>query len=197
VIPKLFHWIWLGKNSLQPEHAAFILGWIRMHPGWRVVLWDDHNLPALQNQHLYDQTTCHGYRGDLLRYQVMYDLGGVYLDVDFECLGQLDPFLDREVLLARERPDSVAPGIMGSVAGHPFFKAMLDRQEEFICSHPGEAIHQTGPCYLTAMYESWTPKFKIVDDPHVFYPFNWGEPRNIRWPETVAAHHWAGTWRKK
>lgn len=198
VIPRIFHFIFLnlGTEAIREQHAQFVMGWMAKHPGWMVYFWTKSNLPPLVNQELYDRSTCSGIRSDLVRYQVLYNYGGIYADVDFECLASIEKFLDRDILLARESPDSIGQAIMGCCAKHPFLKRLIDDQAEFASTHPGNAIEQTGPKYVTSTYNAWTPKFDIVENYKVFFPLVWNDPNPKAAPESVAVHHMAGLWRK-
>lgn len=82
-----------------------------MHPEWMLTLWDDIMLSDLQleNQELYDKSTNYGMKSDILRYeaslyrtsvgwwvcsltfsQILYQYGGVYIDIDYECIASLN-----------------------------------------------------------------------------------------------------------
>lgn len=207
MIPRILHFVFLnlGVNPMNPDHQTFVIGWLAKHPGWQVYFWTKDTIPPLVNQKLYDSSECMGIRSDLVRYQVLYEHGGVYFDVDFKCLGSLEPFLDREVLLSWEgefspnTSGSLGNAVMGCVPGHPFFKRLLDNQVEYIKTHPGDAVEQTGPNYVTRMYNDWTPKFETIENRRVFFPCHHDEPHetSANYPEAVADHYWAGSWRKK
>jgi hypothetical protein len=48
------------------------------------------------------------YKADVLRLQILQKHGGIYLDTDSLLLKGLHPFTDKEMVLARESPDSIA-----------------------------------------------------------------------------------------
>lgn len=92
VIPRVFHFIWLeGSPALPHLFQTFMDGWADKHPEWEVRLWDRPEWP-LRNQDLYDRASelCPGFEGqlrsDVWRLELLLEHGGVYLDVDFECL---------------------------------------------------------------------------------------------------------------
>lgn len=198
MIPRIFHFMWLnlGVEPMRPDHVEYVIGWIAKHPGWQVYFWTKDNLPPLVNQAFFDATICTGRRSDLARYQVLYEFGGVYADVDFECLSSIEEFLSRDILLVREAPDSIGQAIMGCCPKHPFLKQLIDGQMDFANSHPGNAIEQTGPQYVTHTYNNWHEPLPVVENYRVFFPFYWKDANPKPYPESVAIHHMAQTWRK-
>ena len=101
VIPKILHFIWLDPKELPALGAPFIHSWQEKHPGWAVELWDDaraasflHSTPTCRSKGSFDAASNFGMKSDILRYEILYHYGGVYADVDYECLGNLDQIVD-------------------------------------------------------------------------------------------------------
>ena len=92
-IPKIIHHIWLG--SPFPDHlVALRQTWQRHHDSteWQMQLWDDDAIASfgLMNYEAYNAATNFGEKSDIARYEILYRLGGVYVDTDFECISALD-----------------------------------------------------------------------------------------------------------
>ena len=90
-IPKIIHQIWLG--SPFPEvYRNYQQSWLANHPDWEYYLWTDADIAALglENREFYDTSNNYGERSDIARYEILYRFGGVYVDVDYECLKPLD-----------------------------------------------------------------------------------------------------------
>ena len=98
----------------------------------------------------------------------MYHYGGIYLDVDFECLKPFrnftllhDCFLSQEPIehphfLNQMDEPLVSNALMGCRPQHPFFKFVIDHLNDFtgwISWH--DILHATGPFMLTRMYKSY------------------------------------------
>src|ERR1044071_4358605 len=96
-IPKLFHQIWIGSD-LPDEFAHYMEGWKQNHPDWEHVLWTDLDVSTLKlkNRDLYNHAeeiaprNVGQFRADLLRYELLFQFGGVYVDADFESLRPID-----------------------------------------------------------------------------------------------------------
>src|SRR5690606_3988528 len=92
-IPQVLHFIWGGENPFPQESVKNIASWMKYHPSWTVKFWtDDPNRPipiAGVEQHLisevnmerigpYFQTATNwGEKSDLLRYEILYQEGGI------------------------------------------------------------------------------------------------------------------------
>jgi len=90
-IPHTFHFIWLG-SPLPSVHATNIAQWQHLNPESDVVTHTDSTLHSLLPTFpLSIQLLCHnilnsdvnyGLKSDVLRYAILYQLGGVYVDCD-------------------------------------------------------------------------------------------------------------------
>src|ERR671939_669644 len=94
LIPRLFHWIWLGNRPLPTEHRRWIGGWLELHPRWKHVLWTEENRPTLINEEQFQRADSYAQQSDILRYEIVYRHGGVYVDTDFECLRNIEPLME-------------------------------------------------------------------------------------------------------
>ena len=88
-IPQKLHFIWLG-SALKPIHERIINSWRVRHPGWEVCIWNDENTAAFSSCEAFSKCSNFGMKSDLLRYKILHSLGGVYADVDFECIASID-----------------------------------------------------------------------------------------------------------
>ncbi len=81
----------LGFDEPRLEHAV----------------WRDDDASALENYDLVQRSTQYAEFSDILRYSILWEHGGVYLDTDFEPLRPLDEFLrlDDEFVIANEEPE--------------------------------------------------------------------------------------------
>ena len=220
-VPRIIHQTW--KDDRVPEHwRGFQASWQRQHPDWSYRLWTDaqcRELVAAQAPWfltLYDGYPEPVMRVDAFRYFLMDRVGGVYVDLDFECLRPVDELLADhalvlglepdahvEKLLARERGLAriVGNAFLASVAGHPFWRHVI---EQLVARHrePG-VLDATGPFLLTAAVESFpgTPGPRLVP-PGALYPAaapdaragNGGEVPDPIHEGAFAVHHWSGSW---
>ena len=201
MIPKIFHWNWLSNDPIPSRFRDYMVSWLKWNPGWKVYFWTGRNLPPLFNQASFDDAKCWAIKSCILRLELVYQFGGIYLDSDFECYQPIAPLLDRSVIIGYETQNSLCDAILGADQGHPFFRQAVNDYPGWYEKHRAKP-HQIktpyapsfGPEYLTHIYsQGWNSKFAGIQS-KILYPYYCGESPK-RYPETIAAHHWAGTWR--
>src|SRR5436190_16517529 len=93
VIPRIIHRVWLGAEPMPEDFRRYGESWRRHHPGWRMRLWTDEDLPELGDRRALERARHHAERANLVRYEVLRRFGGVYVDTDVECLRPIGPLL--------------------------------------------------------------------------------------------------------
>jgi mannosyltransferase OCH1-like enzyme len=149
LIPRVFHQIWVGPDPLPEEFAAYQQTWLDHHPGWELRVWTDDNLPAtLRRPEAAERLRVPAERADILRLELLWRFGGVYVDTDFECLRSLEPLIeDASFFVGLTRPGRVANSLLGSVAGHPVLDhALAELRPREYHGYDKEAA---GPLFLT------------------------------------------------
>lgn len=91
---KKIHQIWLGNSPIPAEFHAWSDTWKAHHPNWEHRLWLDEDA---QQFPLYRKLAplCVGNtaKADLLRLLILAKYGGIYADMDTECLANFTPIL--------------------------------------------------------------------------------------------------------
>jgi hypothetical protein len=80
----------------------------------------------LANESFLDTCQCEAARSDLLRYEILYRYGGIYVDVDFECRRNIEPVLTGDFVMSYENYRHLQPGFMACTAQHPFIKRLIE-----------------------------------------------------------------------
>ncbi len=211
-IPKIIHQIWLG-SPVPEKYKYFMNSWKVKNPDWKYVLWTDKELHAFKmiNKPLFDKSTLWGTKADLLRYEILERFGGVYVDVDFECVRSMDELVYSHSFFAGIADfDYVNNAIIGAAPHHPLIKRVVrhlqTKTQTDIQNHEWQI---TGPFFLNYVCYNY---FKTHDDGMIypmkfFYPLAqnnrvnfWGKKlsrANIKKmfiPETFAVHYWAESW---
>ena len=220
LIPRIFHTIWLGRKPLPDHLQAWGESWLHHHPGWEHRHWTDNNLPSLRNAQQFADATSMAQKADILRYEVVAQFGGVYIDTDFECFANIEPLLEGvRAFTGLEQPARPAIGILGSVPEHPLFEKVLEMIPQR-WPYRGNILWETGPSFFACALREWAGEEPEVEDvevgdtgksvavampdgvllfqPWVFYPYYFNET----WvpeahPDAFAAHHWEGSWKKE
>lgn len=170
VIPKIIHQIWLGNRPIPNQIQQYMNSWKEHHPGWDYILWTDQNIIPLQNIELYNQITNLRQKADVLRYEVLYQYGGVYVDVDMECFKTLEPLLQNvEFLLGTEDDLYLSNELIAVIPKHELMKELIDGLNHSYLSPENKSIdEQTGPIFMTK-YLLWMPQVTVAAQ-SILYP---------------------------
>ncbi|HMV69458.1 MAG TPA: glycosyltransferase, partial [Myxococcota bacterium] len=215
-IPPIVHQTWRDRE-IPARWLDFHASWRRHHPAWTHRLWTDDELRALVAAEapwllpIYDAYPDPIERVDVARVVVLRACGGLYVDLDYECLRPHDALLaDHELALALE-PDVharqrglsrlVCNAWMASAPRHPFWDHVLAR---FVreAHHPG-ALEATGPVMLTRCVQTWRRPLHLLPaervcplDSHAtdVPPEDAHRLAALCPPDAVALHHWSGSW---
>jgi hypothetical protein len=189
VIPRILHQVWVGPRPLPSEFEAYRQTWARKHPAWDIRLWNEENLPPdLTRPEVYERLRVPAERADILRLEVLNRYGGVYCDIDFECLRALDPLLEGvDFFTAYLKPNRVNNAIIGSVPGHPILVEALAELRPVTTYGYDKAA--AGPHFFDSLLKRH-PEATIFA-PQLFYPNGPAERRGA-----FAVHHAARTWKQ-
>lgn len=154
-IPHVIHFIWVGPRDFPDASIKNLESWKAWHPGWKIKLWTDRqrdlsvqgieqtlidkdNFPLLGN--FVDKTTNFGEKSDLLRYEILYTQGGIYVDHDVFCYHSFQSLHDNvDFITVLEKPhrdvgfdSSIVPAIclIGSRQGHLIMKTAIENVVE-------------------------------------------------------------------
>lgn len=221
-IPRIIHQIWLG-SPVPKRYYEWMQSWLQLL-GWEYKLWTDDDVKAmiLYNQKLYDQSNNYGEKSDILRLEILWEYGGLYVDVDYECLKpevfeelhkSFDFYIGFEPIehgLVYEMY-KMCNALIGTTPGHPLIQDLMEHLHENVtaCQHQS-VVQKTGPNYLSrrifAYEQNNDYQYRNMYLPCTFfYPFSAIEVRILsqeelllRLPlEAAAIHYWTGSWMKQ
>lgn len=225
-IPKIIHQTWKDEH-LPKAFQTFSQTWRDMLPGWKYHLWTDEMNHEFVNTHYpqfikkYDAYPKNIQRADAIRYLLLQTYGGLYVDMDFECLNtDFVSLLENADFVAGKEPYShairfgrnhiICNALMASVPDHPFLEHVIRR----MMNHPSgwdvrqgrDILESTGPFLLTDAYRDFPDKEGIrIVEPYLLYPIGLGESNLImqnnvpkemreRINAACAIHYFFGTW---
>eukprot|EP00879_Flechtneria_rotunda_P002422 GHRR01002619.1.p1 GENE.GHRR01002619.1~~GHRR01002619.1.p1 ORF type:complete len:352 (+),score=66.11 GHRR01002619.1:92-1147(+) len=188
--PKYIHQTVKDKSKLSCQARKAIDSWKALNPGYTYKLWDDDDIKDFMVKFYpglvpvpFDEFLTGTERSDLWRILVLHQFGGVYADIDVQCVKPIDHWnsdhsYDAEVLLGvenyqenRTHPLHVVNWVLAAMPGHSLLGSMPSIvskviQEQYFQAANSEyavlnrknyeegIIDRTGPAALTrAMYE--------------------------------------------
>jgi len=188
MIPRVFHQIWLGAEPFPREYERYRRSWTTHHPGWELRVWTEADLPGdLRRREAAERLRAPAERADILRLELLWREGGVYVDTDFECLRSVEPLLEgHDFVIGLAKPGRVNNAFIAAAAGHPLLDRALDelRPREF----HGYDKDAAGPAFLDRLLAG-APGVTFLE-PELLYP---------RTPaareQAYAVHHEARSWK--
>lgn len=170
-IPKVIHFIWIGPNPFPKDSLEYVRSWIDHHPDWTYKFWTDRRRPLPHKKmelHLlsnfefmtlkdcYQESDNYAEKSDLLRYEILYQEGGLYVDHDVECFSTFAPFHQKyDLYCGLETPHeallsssiSVCNNVIGVKKGHPVLLDAIhkvkERWAEMGAAYPGDDKEST------------------------------------------------------
>ncbi len=138
-IPKIIHQIWIQGYDYIPKHLKeYHLECKKINKDFKFIVWDDKSIREYIKANfkkkyldLYDSYKIPAQKADFARYAILYNYGGIYLDMDMICKKNLSKFLDNGVFFTTHKDlmynlyKRYLNGIVGAVPKHPLFRIIL------------------------------------------------------------------------
>lgn len=198
-IPRILHRTVPRETS--PEVEAWWAGWMDLHPGWTFRTWRDPLDPAdfPLTADAWHRVHHGAQLADLVRLEVLWREGGIYLDSDMAPYRSMDALLPLSAFAAWEDARRVPNAVLGAAPGHPAIRECIDVALERLAAGGEDIPEATGPGVMTTVLP-WRADVLLLP-PGSFYPFHYREARRARrhdhsaeHPWAFGAHQWAGSW---
>jgi len=160
-IPKKIHFIWVGGN--KPKWTEIFVNEVKkINHDYEVIEWTEDNLDFdIQNKESYDNCLNMGAKSDILRIEILYRYGGIYMDYDNLQIKKFDDLLEYDFFAGSHElaPKEIWTCVIGSIPNHPICKKFLDNLKVLspIGRHQIDRVmEETGPYYFTKIINETT-----------------------------------------
>jgi inositol phosphorylceramide mannosyltransferase catalytic subunit len=199
MIPKILHQIWINPNSpeLPDKFQVYRDGWLALHSDWQYKLWNLDNLDFTPSRmDLIKSAPNFAQMSDILRYEILFRYGGVYIDIDFECLKNIDSILkDVKNFACSEDGYHITNAIIGAEPNSVYMERCINALPKRVGIEATSV--ETGPYLFTRVLLSQGLASDFILFPQEwFYPYHCSELHraNENFPQAYAVHRWAGSW---
>lgn len=141
-IPKIIHQIWWqGENNIPTDYPIFSLSWKKLNPDYQYILWDEQKINNILYEYFpwfadtFNRLPKMIQKIDAAKYFILYHYGGIYADMDSECVKNIDDLIiGKELILPKleENPfvklffygrvdDTLQNNFLASIPNHPFW----------------------------------------------------------------------------
>lgn len=189
---RILHFVGTGPHPDSRELQIIEIA-KALHPTWEIKVWKD---PVESEGFLltkYHKSARSGAQlSDLIRLDVVYRCGGIYLDSDVRLVKPLDDLCRYDNFFCSEDGYQLTNAVFGASKQSPVIGALIEKllAEEPEWSETPNVT--TGPVFFARVLQ-WR-KDTVLLPRETFYPYNFNEPPCPPLKATIGVHEWAGSW---
>ena len=202
MIPKIVHQLWIGK---KPPPTKFMDTWKNKNPDFEYIRWNEEeiskrNLKIECTERIDEMEEING-KADIIRWEILYEYGGVFLDADSICIEKIDDILMNCKCFAgweheQLRPGLIATGTMGFPPKHPLVKEAIEWIKNNcvnVQKTMKRAWQTVGPGLLTNMYNTGKFKDLTIFPSYSFLPIHCTRAEYTGHGKIYAYQEWGST----
>lgn len=186
----------MSSQMLEWRHT-----WKKYNPDYEFILWNDEKINKLELIRHDMIKYCNNFSetSDLLRFEILYKFGGLYIDTDFECLKPINPLIENKTFVVfREKERHVCGAFLASSPQNKYIKMLLDNLDAR--KNIVNSAVKWGPVYLDMMLSKDENASELINEKtKTVYPYQYDEKHRAnedfsKDPEVYAVHRWHGSW---
>ena len=130
-IPKIIHQLWIGE---KPAPIKLMNTWKEKNPDFEYIYWNEDEIKKrnfkFKCQDKIDEIEEINGKADIMRWEILYKYGGIFLDADSICIEPMNEELYEKKCFASWEQENVrkgliATGTMGFPKKHPLVKGAI------------------------------------------------------------------------
>jgi GT2 family glycosyltransferase len=202
MIPKIIHQIWIGEKTPPTNHMDT---WKNMNPEFEYIRWSEKEIIKrglrIECQNRIDEMIEINGKADIIRWEILYKYGGVFLDADSICVEPIDDVLMNCNFFAgweheELRKGLIATGTMGFTPKHPLIKQAIDWiKVNCVNYHVTKqmAWQSVGPGLLTRLYNTGKYNDMTIFPSYTFLPIHCTKAEYKGHGKIYAYQEWGST----
>lgn len=211
MIPKILHYVWLGNQDKPESVLKCIETWNKYLPDYQIIEWNEKNFDVENYAYCKEayENKKYAFVSDVIRLEALKKMGGIYLDTDVEILSDFQNLLKNKSFLGFESIDKIGTAIIGAEKNTSWVGEILDQymNKKFV-NNRGEFDTTTNVEMITEyLFSNWglelNGESQNLKNQINIYSNDYFYPKNIYTKvinvtdNTVAIHHFEGTWISK
>ena len=225
-IPKIIHQVWSGIDGDLPTcFEEYGETWKTHYPEWKYELWNHQRMNDFVQQRypqywdMYNNFPYHIQRWDAIRYLILYEMGGLYADFDYESIKSMEEIIvDKSCCFSAEptvrKKTAFNNALMISLPKNWFMKKIIknvfSEKNVLYQKYPkGKCVmNTTGPWMLMKLYEALSEEEKesiYLIPAECVTPIDWFQAQRLNnnvldkqgmkaLEDAYAVHRFFGTW---
>ena len=162
---KIIHTFWFSGDPIPEKYQKCMDSWKKYCPDYEIKIWNSDTYDVKKNKYMYQayEAKKWAFVSDYARLDVVYQYGGIYMDMDVEVIKPLDKLLQLESFFAIDMWKQIDLGTcFGAKKGNPIIKILLEsyENEQFVNEH-GSMNLTPQPAKLIDFFEKCGFKRKV------------------------------------
>lgn len=218
MIPKIIHYCWLSNDPVPENLQKYMSTWRQHLPDYEFIKWDFNRFPKESSKWVSEafDNKKYAFAADYIRLYALYNYGGIYLDMDVEILKSFDEFLELDEMLCYEKDGNgaIEMAVIGFKKNSEFIKQCLKYYENRSFIKEDNTFDTTTIPYIVT--KILLDNYKVLDTKFIskaieatqdgfipvfpsdfFSPKSYNNGKIYLSNNTVAIHHFAGSWLSK
>ena len=216
-IPKVIHYCWLSNDPVPAQLQAYMETWHKLMPDYEFIKWDFTRFDKASSvwvSEAFDNKK-YAFAADYIRMYALYNMGGIYMDMDVEVLKPFDDLLQYSYFLCNERDGDVPEvATFGVEKGCEWIRLMLEYYKDRHFILPDGSFDTVPlPEVVKNVLQSKGYSFAVIKKPKelpvvsdkdkVIYmlPYDYYSPKSYDTGKvnvtknTYSVHRFAGSWK--
>jgi inositol phosphorylceramide mannosyltransferase catalytic subunit len=195
-IPKIIHQIWIGPNKNPTIWTnTWSIDYINTFKDFEYKLWNNENINDILNKYplckiMFNMEREYCGKADILRYLILYEYGGIYIDADSVWLNNknLNNLIEKTnytgIFCGKEPTNEyIANGVIGCTKNNKLMLKLINNLENYIRYYDRIKPRQykrkrakqgcskiTGPRFFSLIM---IPEKITIFQSNYFYPISW------------------------
>ena len=207
IFEKKIHFCWFGNTELSENAKKCIASWKIFFPDYEIIKWDESNynfnkIVFTREAYKYKK---YAFLSDYARFDILYQYGGIYFDVDVEIIKPFGDILNNEVFFGLQSTGNINTGLgLGSNPGNDTVYEIIKFYQKMHCTKKnGTIIAPTVVKVVSDIMKKHGYKNEnIIQKVNgiTIYPTDYFCPMSFETGKlnitenTVAIHHFEGSW---
>ena len=199
-IPKIIHYCWFGGKPKGKLVDECLDSWKKILPDFEINEWNESNYSS--DSFFFNECIAkskYAFASDYARFDILHNLGGIYLDIDMLILKPLDSLLNNDCFFGFETENNISCGIIGAVTGNKFISLILSELNNVISNayFDNYTIVQVVNRLYRNINNSISENKITIYPIKYFYPYPYGangNPLSYKSKDTYAIHLWNASW---
>ena len=205
---KVIHYCWFGPRPLGKLEKKCIKSWKKHFPDYKIIKWSEENVDLNECDFIKEayQQRKWAFVADYVRTKALYEYGGISMDTDMEVIGNIDEFLDKELVFGLE--DSGLPNaaiVIVKNKKNKYIKKLLDKYQKMKFNETGKLYEIAIPKVLEQLLkpvglEIGSNDIQVLNNEiyiyprEYFYPYSFNMKDNVFTENTKTIHHFSASW---